>query len=156
MTDTVQKLLLARAEDDRRGLVFEDRTWTWREYVADASARANALAVLMTDDRPRHVGVLLENTAEMALALAAGALGGHVTAGINLTRRGEGLRTDVLRADCQVLLTDAQHLPLLAGLDLTGVRVIDTDGAGVGVSSWPQARDRSASRARSTPWTRSC
>ncbi len=133
MSETVQQLLRARAEDDSRGMVFEGRTWSWREYVAAASARANALAELMTDDRVRHVGVLLENTDEMALALAAGAMGGHVTAGINLTRRGEGLRTDVLRADCQVLLTDDEHLPLLEGLDLSGVRVVNVDGR-----EWPE------------------
>jgi len=34
-------------------------------------------------------------------------------------------RTSPLQA---VLLTDAEHLPLLAGLDLGGARVVDTDG----------------------------
>src|SRR5699024_7079947 len=77
--------------------------------------------------RPRHVGTLLENTPEMLYALAAGALGGYVTVGINATRRGEGLARDIRRSDCQVLLTDSQLKPLLDGLDLGDVSVIDTD-----------------------------
>ena len=32
---------------------------------------------------------------------------------------------DIRRADCQFLLTDAEHLPLLDGLDLDGATVVD-------------------------------
>ena len=31
---TTAELLLARAEDDAPGLLFENRSWTWREVVA--------------------------------------------------------------------------------------------------------------------------
>lgn len=127
MPDTVQQALLALAEVDAPGLAFEDRRWTWREVVAESAARAHVLVAMADPARPLHVGVLMENTPEMALAILAGAVGGHVTAGINATRRGEGLAADVRRADCQVLLTDAQHLPLLDGLDLGGAVVVDTD-----------------------------
>jgi fatty-acyl-CoA synthase len=127
MPDTVRDLLLAHATSDAPGLAFEDRTWTWRDYVAASAARAHVLGGLLETDRPPHVGVLMENTPEMAMTLAAGAIGGHVTAGINATRRGPALVADVRRADCQVLLTDAEHRPLLDGLDL-GIPVIDTDG----------------------------
>ena len=82
--------------------------------------------------RPLHVGTLLGNTPEMLRAMAAAGLGGYVLCGINTTRRGEGLLADVRRADCQFLLTDAEHLPLLDGLDLTGVTVIDVDRARLG------------------------
>ena len=54
------------------------------------------------------------------------ALGGYTLCGINNTRRGEGLRSDIRRAECQLLVTDAEHRPLLDGLDLAGVRVLDT------------------------------
>lgn len=128
MSDTVQKMLLAHAEQDTPGLKFGDRTWTWREYVAESTARANAITELADRDRPAHVGLLMENTPEMVMALAAGALGGYISAGINLTRRGDGLAHDIRKADCQILLTDTEHLVLLEGLDLDGVRVIDTDG----------------------------
>ena len=76
-------------------------------------------------DRPLHVGTLLGNTPEMLRAMAAAGLGGYVLCGINTTRRGDGLLADVRRADCQFLLTDEEHLPLLEGLDLAGVTVID-------------------------------
>jgi fatty-acyl-CoA synthase len=128
--ETVRDLLLAHAGNDAVGLAFEDRTWTWREYVAASAARAHVLRGLLDPGRPPHVGALMENTPEMAMAIAAGAVGGHVTAGINATRRGAALAADIRRADCQVVLTDAEHLPLLDGLDLDGIAVIDTDGAG--------------------------
>ena len=57
----------------------------------------------------------------------------YVTVGINNTRRGEALANDIARGDCQILLTDAEHLPLLDGLDLPGVEVIDTSSA-----EWPR------------------
>jgi len=125
---TVRDLLLAHADSDAAGLAFDDRTWTWKEYVAASAARAHVLAGLLDAGRPRHVGVLMGNTPEMAMAIAAGAIGGHVTAGINATRRGAALTADIARADCQVLLTDAEHRPLLDGLDLGGIPVVDTDG----------------------------
>jgi fatty-acyl-CoA synthase len=126
-TGSVQALLQARTADDGPGLVAGDQRWTWREYVAGSQARANAMRALLDDARPPHVGVLLENTPEMAFAVAAGALGGYVTAGLNLTRRGAALAADIRKADCQVILTDASQRPLLDGLDLTGVTILDTD-----------------------------
>lgn len=128
MADTVREMLLAHAERDTPGVKFGDRTWTWREYVDEGRSRAAALAGLLDPARPPHVGTLLQNTPEMVLALAASALGGYVTVGVNDTRRGAALARDVVKADCQVLLTDRLHLPLLDGLDLGGARVIDTDG----------------------------
>lgn len=130
MSDTVRALLLQHADRDSVALRYDDRTWTWRAYLAEAAARAHVLRDMADPARPFHVGVLLPNTPEMALAIAAGAIGGHVTAGINATRRGAALAADVRRADCQVLLTDTEHLPLLAGLDLGGAVVVNTDDAG--------------------------
>ena len=129
MPETVQQWVHGLADNDDPGLMFEDQAWTWRETVGDAAARARVLAGWAEPGRPLHVGVLLENTPEMIRALLAGAVGAHVTVGINATRRGDALAADVRRADCQVLLTDAEHLPLLEGLDLGGARVVDTDGA---------------------------
>jgi fatty-acyl-CoA synthase len=128
VAETVQQWARALAADDRPGLAFEDRRWTWRETIGDAAARARVLASWAAPDRPLHVGVLMENTPELVRALLAGAIGAHVTAGINTTRRGDALAADVRRADCSVLLTDAEHLPLLDGLDLGGARVVDVDG----------------------------
>ncbi|MCX6401717.1 MAG: AMP-binding protein [Propionibacteriales bacterium] len=129
MSDTIQKLLLAHADRDSVGMRHEDRTWTWREVVAASAARAHVLRARMSADRPAHVGVLMPNSPEMALAIMAGAIGGHVTVGLNLTRRGAALAADVRRSDCQVVLTDAAHRALLDGLDLGGATVLDTGSA---------------------------
>lgn len=127
MAETVQQLVRALADSESIGLAFETDTWTWAETVGDAAARARVLRGWADPDRPLHVGVLMENTPEMLRALLAGAIGAHVTVGINATRRGESLAADVRRADCQVLLTDTEHLDLLDGLDLGGARLVDTD-----------------------------
>lgn len=128
--ETIQQLLRSRMEDDDVAVAYGDRTWTWREHLAEASAEASFLLGLMTADRPRHVGALLGNSSAMLRSLAAAALGGYVLCGVNTTRRGEGLATDVRRADCQVLLVDAEHRGLLDGLDLAGVRILDVERAG--------------------------
>ncbi len=128
MAETVQQRLRELLEVDTVGVRHEERTWTWREHLAEAGAEASALIGLLDAARPPHVGTLLGNGPEMLRAMAAAGLGGYVLAGINDTRRGEGIAADVRRADCQVLLTDAEHLPLLDGLDLGAVQVIDVEG----------------------------
>ena len=45
---TIRDLLLARAEQDTPALLTRERTWTWRELVADASARAGAARACST------------------------------------------------------------------------------------------------------------
>ncbi|HWU24072.1 MAG TPA: AMP-binding protein [Nocardioides sp.] len=130
MPETVRDLLLQHAGRDDVAMKHGGQEWSWREVLAAAAARAHVLRELAGDSGRPHVGVLLPNSPEMALALAAGAIGGHVSAGINTTRRGAALASDVRRADCAVLLTDSTHLPLLDGLDLGGARVIDTDASG--------------------------
>ncbi len=124
---TIRDLLLARAEQDTPALLTHERSWTWRELVADASARAAAIARLLDPHRPPHVGLLMDNTPEMLLGLCAAGLGGHVAVGINSTRRGEALAADLVRADVQLLLTDATQRHLLDGLDTGEIAVIDAD-----------------------------
>jgi fatty-acyl-CoA synthase len=125
VADTVQQALRARADDDSVAIRFGDRRWSWREHVQAASAEAAALQALADPERPLHVGTLLGNTPHMLQAMAAAGLGGYVLCGINDTRRGAALLHDLRTADCQILLTDPEHAPLLQGLDLTGITVLD-------------------------------
>lgn len=125
VADTVTELLRDRADDDDLAITYEGREWSWREYVAGAEQTAATVLGLLDISRPLHVGVLLGNTPDMLTALAAGALGGYITVGVNNTRRGEGLARDILHADCQILLTDAEHRRLLDGVELPGVTVLD-------------------------------
>src|ERR1700743_2014454 len=111
--------------DSTPAVKYGDRVWTWREHLADASAAAAALIGIADPKRPLHVGALLGNTPEMLTAMAAAALGGYVLCGINDTRRGAALAKDILRADCQILLTDPDHRVPSHVLDLRGVRVVD-------------------------------
>jgi len=115
--DTIAELLLARAGDHRPGLRAGEDAWTWDEVVAAGARRAGVLAALR---RPGafHVATLLDNVPEHAFWLGAAALSGAVVVGANPTHRGADLARDLAHTQCQLLVTDAAHLPLVAGLDL--------------------------------------
>ena len=139
MSETIQQLLRERASSDAVAVKYGDRCWTWREYLRDASARAAALLAIADRNRPVHVGVLLGNTPEFLNQMAAAGLGGYVLCAINTTRRGAALAADIKRADCQIVVTDAEHRDLLKDLDTSGIRILDAssdqweallDGAG--------------------------
>ena len=118
--------MLARANDTNPGLVFEGECWTWAEVVAEMSARATWLREF-TAGRPPHVGILLDNVPEYLFALGATILSGSVLVGLNSTRRGGELATDIIHTDCAVILTDAEHRPLLEGPDLSSTRIVEVD-----------------------------
>ena len=139
MAETVQQLLRERADDDNVGVKYGEHTWTWREHLAQAADHAATVIALADPARPLHVGVLLGNTPEMLRAMAGAALGGYVLCGLNTTRRGEALAADVRRADCQLVLVNAEHAPLLDGADLGDVRVVDVDTLGPGGPLVPHA-----------------
>jgi fatty-acyl-CoA synthase len=124
--DTMQSLLRRRLSDANIAVKHRDLQWSWSEHLDQARARAAALIGAADPERPMHVGALLGNTPEMLNQMAAAGLGGYVLCGLNNTRRGEALAADIRRADCQFVVTDAEHRPLLDGLDLAGTRILDT------------------------------
>lgn len=122
--DTIAELLLARAGDDRLGMVAEDGQWTWRQIVAASGDRAGLLAQRRAPG-PFHVATLLDNVPEHVLWLGAAALAGAVLVGGNSTHRGTDLARDLAHTECQLLVTDRAHLPLVEGLDLgTGIGTV--------------------------------
>ncbi|OBH62834.1 fatty-acid--CoA ligase FadD1 [Mycobacterium sp. E2479] len=124
--DTIQALLRKRLSDPGVAVKYRDLQWTWREYLAGATTRAAALLAAADPQRPMHIGALLGNTPEMVSQMAAAGLGGYVLCGLNTTRRGAALAADVRRADCQFVVTDAEHRPLLDGLDLGPTQILDS------------------------------
>jgi fatty-acyl-CoA synthase len=127
VSETIQDVLRGRTADHRVGLKHGDRELSWIQHLREASAHAAALLGLADHSRPVHVGTLLSNSPVMLSQMAAAGLGGYVLCGINTMRRGDGLLADIRRCDCQILVTDADHRPLLDGLDLTGIQVVHTD-----------------------------
>jgi fatty-acyl-CoA synthase len=117
------ELLGARAGDTHDAIRFREdrdeatRTWSWAEYVVACRARA-ALLEDHRVDGPFHVGVLLDNIPEFPMWLGGAALAGATLVGINPTRRGEELARDIRHTDCQLIVTEPAHRPLLDGLDL--------------------------------------
>lgn len=124
--DTIQALLRKRVSDPSIAVKYRDSQWTWRQYLAGATARAAALLAAADPERPMHIGALLGNTPEMVSQMAAAGLGGYVLCGLNTTRRGEALAADIRRSDCQFVVTDAEHRPLLDGLALRDTQILDT------------------------------
>ncbi|OBI59680.1 fatty-acid--CoA ligase FadD1 [Mycobacterium sp. E796] len=124
--DTIQALLRKRLTDPAVAVKHGHLQWTWDQYLTEAAARAAALIAAADPRRPMHVGALLGNTPEMLAQMAAAGLGGYVLCGVNTTRRGEALAADIRRADCQFVVTDPEHRPLLEGLDLGGTQILDT------------------------------
>jgi acyl-CoA synthetase (AMP-forming)/AMP-acid ligase II len=116
---TIAELVRARAADEHPALLFEDSSWSYAEYVAACAERATLLTELRRSG-PFHVGVLLDNVPEFAMWLGAAAVTGAVIVGINPTRRGDELARDIAHTECQLLVTEETHAPLLDGLD-TGV-----------------------------------
>lgn len=106
MVPTVADLLLARVEDDNTALLFEDQRWSWREFVAESSARARMIRAVCPQrgDRPAHVGVMLDNVPEYLFLLGGSALAGATLVGVNTTRRGTDLARDIRHTDCDLLV----------------------------------------------------
>jgi fatty-acyl-CoA synthase len=103
---TVAAMLRARADDGGPGLrsVSDDRSWTWREVVAECGDRALRLAAVPASGRPAHVGVLLDNVPEMVFLLGGAALSGTVLVALNTTRGIGELAEDARLADCDLIL----------------------------------------------------
>jgi fatty-acyl-CoA synthase len=123
---TVRTLLLARAEDEGPALRFEDRIWSWRDYLAESARWARWLDARLDADRPRHVGVLLENVPEFAFLLGAAGLSGITLVGLNPTRAREELRRDASHTDVQLVLTESATFGASTE-GLAGRLVVDVD-----------------------------
>jgi fatty-acyl-CoA synthase len=103
IADTLASLLLARAEDDRPGLVHEGRVWSWREHVAACLAAGARLSARGTGT---HVGVLSENVPELVVLIGGAALAGHVVVALNPTRSVDELIRDARATDVDLVLAD--------------------------------------------------
>jgi fatty-acyl-CoA synthase len=114
----IAELLLRRADDDRPGLLFESESWSWREVVSATAVRA-AIAQGLRCPGPFHVGLLLENVPEYLFWLGGASMIGAAVVGINPTRRGSELATDINHSDCQLIVTDPAGAWNLAALDIS-------------------------------------
>ena len=127
---TLADLLAARGQDNHPALLFEGGRCSYSELVAAGRVRAAAAETLRQPDRPFHLGVLLDNVPEFLFWVGGAAFAGATVVGINPTRRGGELAADIRHTDCQLIVTDADHLSMLEGLDLgldINERVLMTD-----------------------------
>jgi fatty-acyl-CoA synthase len=131
---TVAAMLRVRADDDNVGLVFEGRSWTWREIVAQAAVRAAWMRATLDPDRPPHIGVLLPNLPEFVFQIFGAALAGACIVGVNSTRRGAELARDIAHTSCQLVISDAT----LGDLADDSVRVEDAPWAAFDGAAMPE------------------
>lgn len=109
---TFADVVRSRHGDQKEGLRFEGRSWSWDEIVQEAAVRAAVLrSIRPGGDRTQvHVGVLLQNVPDFVFWLLGAALSGDVIVGVNPTRRGAELVHDVTHADCDLLVTEPLYL----------------------------------------------
>jgi acyl-CoA synthetase (AMP-forming)/AMP-acid ligase II len=116
---TFAEYVEARSHDNGTGLMSGEERFTWAQAVAAARTRARLARSIHPDPQSRraaHVGVLLGNTPEYVFWILAAALSGSVVVGINPTRRGAELAADIRHTDCDMVVTDAEHVGLIDGL----------------------------------------
>lgn len=121
MAEDIASLLLARSGDHHLGVRTRTRDWTWDSVVTESASRAALATTLRRDlfpDKPFHIGVLLPNVADFVFWLGGAALAGATIVGLNPTRGQADLAADITHADCQLIVTDTEHLSRLGALDL--------------------------------------
>lgn len=111
--ETVAAMVRARAADDNIGLVCGDQSYTWREVVSEAAARAAWMRATLDPARPPHVGVLLPTVPEYVFQILGAALAGTCIVGLNPTRRGAELARDIDHTSCQLVVADATFADLV-------------------------------------------
>lgn len=114
---TVAALLKRLQDDENPAVIDEAGTTTWRELYRQASVRAQLAWQAIPDGAAPNIGVLLPNSLEYILWLAASAIGGFTLVGLNTTRRGNYLAQDLRHTDCQAIVTSARTSMLLDGSD---------------------------------------
>lgn len=127
----IAAMLLDRVGDSHPGLRTRDRDWTWHDVVGESAARG-ALARKLRVGGPFHIGVLLENVPDFVFWLGAAALTGATIVGINPARGPADMAAEIRHTDCQLIVTDTEHLGRLQGLDLgvTADRFLVIDSPG--------------------------
>lgn len=128
---TFADVVRSRVGDQKEGLRFEGRSWSWDEVVREAAVRASVLRTIRPGgDRTQvHVGVLLQNVPDFVFWLLGAALSGDVIVGVNPTRRGAALVHDVTHADCDLLVTEPLYVQSddFPELALAPERILDVE-----------------------------
>lgn len=135
----------AARHGDKPFIVTETETWSFRETVDVAASAAGELAARGVRGGD-HVGVMVRNGAELLRIIFGCAWLGAIVVPLNTFYRGPVLRHVLTNAECEVLITEAQYVPLVEACDppdtLTGLWLLD-----------PQNAPETTGRLRTGAWT---
>ncbi len=117
---TLRDQIEARAQhptsENKVLLMHGDRQWTYRQFRDESVRMAHFLGRRLgsvSDDRPGHVAMFLENHLELMQLYGGCAYGGHTLFGINTGLRGEVLAGVINQARARVVVVDEKLLPEL-------------------------------------------
>ncbi len=128
VADLLRHNAAAPATRDKVLLRFETRSWSYEAYFRECCRFGNLFNLRLPPGRPRHVGIIAENTPDYLFAFGGAALAGCGVVTLNLTRRDEHLVRDVQYTDVSLLIVDEDFVHLItdvrAELGLPAERVL--------------------------------
>ena len=104
---------------DKVAMVYEDRSYTFKQIYEDTCRIANALNARGIN-KGDNVGIYMRNCAEYIPIYYALSMAGILAVPINYMLRTEQLGTTLERTDCKLLFTDMTQCEEVKGLDPAG------------------------------------
>ncbi|MEM1439916.1 MAG: AMP-binding protein [Pseudomonadota bacterium] len=143
---------------DKPALEVGDTRWTWRDFAAETARVAHALARDGVQPGQR-VAVLMENSAEMMLAMFGTIRAGAVAVPLNVSISDAAVATMIADSNAQAVFASAQHVPRIDALrDAlprgSEERLIAADGASPGwqaFARWLEGASAEPPAVRTTP-----
>jgi fatty-acyl-CoA synthase len=128
---TVAELIRAQANNPDTALLYQDKRWSYAEYVQACAQRAAWILSQPGEGqnllKPFHVGILLDNEPEYLMWMGACALSGAALVGLNTTRQGRDMERDIRHTECLIVISNDSYWPALRKLDLAPISIWSTD-----------------------------
>jgi fatty-acyl-CoA synthase len=145
VADLLRSNAASRVIRDKTLLRFEQHVWSYAEYYRESCRFGNLFSARLRAGRPRHVGIIAENTPDYLFAFSGAALSRATIVTLNLTQRDEHLLRDVRHTDVALLIVQEGLLPLVdelsSELDRAGVSVLVSRRFESGPASGPSSAD---------------
>lgn len=115
--------LNARWLGNDAAVICGETTLSWREFHRQACQVANGLHSMGLEPGD-HVAVLMDNSADMVVAMFGTIIAGGVTVPLNTLVTDRGLQAMIADADARCVMVGPEHAERLAGLRETATRIL--------------------------------